>query len=62
MNVIDPSLNVIDPSLNIYKQYKCSDCKRWFSKDSIANFSTPRCWSCHNILVINITVQSCNIT
>ena len=55
-------MNVIDPSLNICKQYKCSDCKRWFSKDSIANFSTPRCWSCHNILVINITVQSCNIT
>ena len=44
----------------IYK-WRCYDCKQLFNKDQLANIITPRCWRCHQTLLLNITLTTCNI-
>lgn len=56
--LIEPSINILSDKIN---KWQCYDCKQLFTRDQIANIITPRCWSCHYMLLFNVTLTSCSI-
>ncbi len=56
--LIELSYNLLQ---NIDYKWRCKDCKQLFNEDQIANIITPRSWSCHYILQLNLNITSCNI-